>query len=277
MLIKFWGTRGSIPVPGSATVKYGGNTSCLEVELENSGSLILDAGTGIRKLGNRLLKEKRLQTVDLLFTHSHWDHIQGFPFFMPIYHQGIKIRIYSPRPFLDYLQKMLVKQMELGFFPLDFKDLDARLEFRELKPGPASIADAELSFLPCNHPGGAAAYKIIHNGKLMVFMTDNELSSPHPHTSWPEFTAFCRGADLLIHDAQYTSEELERNRTWGHSSHPEAVKLAREAQVKHLVLFHHDPERNDEQIEKILAECREIIEPGPLICTAAQEGVSIRL
>ena len=275
MLVKFWGTRGSIPVPGCRTVKYGGNTCCVEVDLKDSGRLILDAGTGIRKLGNQLLKENRLKVANLLLTHSHWDHIQGFPFFLPAYQKDFKIKIYGPPVYFARLQKMLKKQIELDYFPIDFSALSARIEFHEINPNPCLIAGAEVSYMLCNHPGGATSYKISQEGRTMVFMTDNELSSPHPASQWHQFVGFCRGADLLIHDAQYLTQELEKMRSWGHSSYAEAMALAQDAGVKRLVLFHHDPERSDEQIDEILKEC--IKKDSNLLCQAATEGDTIQL
>lgn len=280
MRLKFWGTRGSIATPGPETVRYGGNTTSLEINFEDGTLLIIDAGTGIWRLGNTLRKIKKIPPINLFLTHSHWDHIQGFPFFAPIYNPKAEINIIGCQPAQDKLKQIVSGQMESTYFPVDFNDLKARINFENICKDEYLLGNAKLSLIEANHPGVNYGVKIEENQKRMVFLTDNELETyPVPKTSWEEFVEFVRGADLLIHDAQYTEEEIKEKRGWGHSYYRYALKLALEAEVKTLILFHHDPEHSDYEIDRIVEECRETIaeKNAPLVLFAAVEGDEITL
>ncbi len=278
--LRFWGTRGSIPSPGPETVKYGGNTTCVELLL-NDGTLILfDAGTGIRNFGTEYLKSNGNHHINLFLTHSHWDHIQGFPFFKPAYQDNVKIDIYGCPPTYNKLRDILTNQMESRFFPVNFDELKSQIEFKPINEGSHPIGSATFSFIQNNHPGTAYGFKVTENNRHMVFITDNELFPPKERTtSWKEFVAFCRHVDILVHDAQYVDSELTKNSGFGHSSYEQAVNLALEAEVKQLVFFHHNPSRTDEEIDNIVSVMRQKLnEQGSnMKVSAAREGQVIEI
>jgi phosphoribosyl 1,2-cyclic phosphodiesterase len=273
--VKFWGTRGSIATPGPTTVRFGGNTTCLEILLEDGARIVLDAGTGIRMLGSALLESPATEPIHLFLTHSHWDHIQGFPFFSPAYDRDREIRIYGFQRAYDKLREILTNQMESKFFPVNFEDLNAKIKFIEISAETYQIKNAKISAVANNHPGTAHGFRIRENARSLVFLTDNELHPPsNLQTSWSEFVEFCSGANLLIHDAMYTEDELEKRQGWGHSSYAQALDLALDAGVETLTLFHHDPAHDDATIDRIVADCRHRIEDrkASLRCDAAVEG-----
>ncbi|MCL5036581.1 MAG: MBL fold metallo-hydrolase [Chloroflexi bacterium] len=282
MQVTFWGTRGSIPVPGEMTNRFGGNTTCVEVRLSDNSLIVFDAGTGIRKLGqklgNQLVAEGKLPPVNLFLTHSHWDHIQGFPFFSPAHIRGVIINIFGCASNFSKLHEIMSNQMESRYFPVNFNDLSASINFLEINKSPR-FESATIKNLLCNHPGDSYAYRIEEGGRVLVFMTDNELTSENSRTEWGEFVNFCRGADLLIHDSQFTPSELELRRGWGHSSHLEAARLACEAGVKSLALFHHDPDHSDRQVEKMIEEAREALAGSgrDISCYPAAEGQTFKI
>lgn len=279
--IRFWGTRGSIPTPGPETAKYGGNTTCVEVRLDDGTLIIFDAGTGIRKLGLALLRENFRQTINLFLTHSHWDHIQGFPFFEPADDPEMKINILGCKLTYGKLREILTYQMESKYFPVNFSDLKADITFKEINPGVHPIGSGNLSFLQLNHPGTAYGFKLEDNSHTLVFLTDNELLPPGQITTdWNTFVQFCRNADVLIHDAMWTREEAKTRAGWGHSSVDQVIKLALNANVKqHLILFHHDPERTDSMLDLVGAECNQKLDSNSngLDCAVAREGGEIIL
>ncbi len=281
MKVKFWGTRGSIPSPGMDTIKYGGNTTCVELLLSDSTRIIFDAGTGIRKLGNELIKNRSNGTINLFLTHSHWDHIQGFPFFYPAYLEQTQIKIFSCAPAFNKLKEILTNQMESSYFPVNFNELKARIQFQEITESAYSIKDAQFSFIRNNHPGIAYGFKVKEHDKTLAFITDNELHASKPTLITPaeQFVDFCLDCDLLIHDAHYLPEEMARTAGYGHSCYDDAFELAIQSNVKHLVFFHHDPDRNDADIEAILTHYRNrIIDMGiDLKLDAAQEGLSFTI
>lgn len=282
MKITFWGTRGSVASPGEETIRYGGNTTCVEVRLSDDQLIIIDAGTGIRKLGQKLIKEHEEKNINVFLTHPHWDHIQGFPFFAPMYSRDFTIIIYGwPTP-LRKVKHTITDQMEGTYYPVDFSQLNARIDFYEIKEYDLPYKTAKLSFLRVNHPVLCHSIKIEEDGKTFVFMTDNELEALTPNvkiTPWDDFVNFCKGADMLVHDAQYTPEEIETKRGYGHSSYTSVLELARQSGVKNLILFHHDPDHTDEDVDNILSNCREIIADKGLNlqCLAAEEGMSLEL
>ena len=278
MKLKFWGTRGSIPSPGMNTVKYGGNTTCVELTLEDNTIIIFDAGTGIRKLGNNIVQNNSNGTIHLFLTHSHWDHIQGFPFFVPAYSENVQIKILGCTPAFDKLKEILTNQMESSYFPVNFNELKAKITFQEIAEKEYWIKNARFTFIRNNHPGVAYGFKVNQNGKTVIFITDNELLSPRKflNTSLDQFVDFCRDSDLLIHDAHYLLEEMVETAGYGHSSYEDAFELALKANVKHLIFFHHDPDRKDEEIEAVVNRYRKKRDnlKVSMKLDAAREGLS---
>jgi phosphoribosyl 1,2-cyclic phosphodiesterase len=281
--VTFWGTRGSIPTPGPDTARYGGNTPCLSVEGPAGDLVILDAGTGIRKLG-RLLEQtgETGLRAEILLSHTHWDHIQGLPFFAPFFRPGNQITIRGAPQGGVPLADILRQQMHPIVFPVPLDAVAADLAVEHVEEGSFEIGEFRVDALRIRHPGTALAYRLHprSNGLAIVYVTDNELDTsrdygegPHWHDRFLEFVA---KADLLVHDAMYTPEQIVQFAGWGHSSYAEAVGLAREAGVRRLVLFHHSPEHSDQDLDEIAARAR--AEAGDVVeVFAAQEGLTLTL
>ncbi len=281
MYIKFWGTRGSIPTPGPDTVKFGGNTSCVEVVSNTGKRVVIDAGTGIRALGDELVQAGQPVHLTLLVTHAHWDHILGMAFFKPVYLDSSVINIDGcPKAFWG-LANVFDDRKGNGYFPVAFDELKARIRHVEKIPyGSLNLGDLTIEGIETNHPQGAMGFKIRENGRCLVFLTDNELTANAPVGRQPiDFAQFAHRCDLLIHDAQYLPEEIESHRGWGHSTFADAVELALMAKIPKLVLFHHDPGRTDTEIKEIEARARKLIKAknGSLKVSAAREGETILL
>jgi len=292
MNIKFWGTRGSIASPGKTTVKYGGNTSCVEVRV-NKHILIFDAGTGIRELGNQLIKEFKSQptTIHLFISHTHWDHIQGFPFFMPAYSKGFQIIVYGP-PARDKSLKDLFKfQMDPEYFPVPLGDLNAQIDMKEVRE-PFRIGDMQITPFYVNHPAVTLAYKISAAGKTFIYASDNEpyrytlhaarkeqLASQYGAELDQKFVEFLTGADFLVCEAQYTLEEYKTKIGWGHSPIESVVEFADKASVKQLALFHHDPSHDDNAIDAMVQHAQKLFvtQKSSVQCFGAAEGMEITL
>jgi len=279
MIIRCWGARGSIPVSGDEYIKYGGDTTCLEIRTQDDEIMIIDAGSGIRRLGNRLVSEKRFQYT-MLFTHAHWDHIMGFPFFMPIYSKKTRITMFGC-PFAQASVKHMVsKIMAPPNFPVNFEDIKADIHYHEACETRFTINSMTIIPIPLSHPNQGVGYKFVENGKSFVFLTDNELKFTHPGgAGFEEYRDFSADSDLLIHDAEYTEEEYKKTRTWGHSVYKDALKLALEARVHKFGLFHHNQERSDEGIDKMLADCLKTVSHNnaSLECFALHQGMEIEL
>ncbi len=258
MYIKCWGSRGSIPVSGKDHVKYGGDTTCLEIRTKSDDIIIVDAGTGIRRLGNKLIQENRFK-YKLIFTHAHWDHVMGFPFFRPIYNKDCEIRMYRC-PFPTYVKKMLSKIMAYPHFPVKYSDIQATISYEEnCSPG-FEIGSVKVIPISLSHPNTGSGFKFIEDGKTFVFITDNELNFVHPGgLPFEAYAEFCSGADLLVHDAEYTPEEYERFAEFGHSSYTRTLDLALESGVRKFGLFHLNQDRTDRQMDKIVKDCKRII------------------
>jgi phosphoribosyl 1,2-cyclic phosphodiesterase len=255
MLIRSWGSRGSIPVSGREYLKYGGDTTCVEIR-SGDGIVIVDAGTGIRRLGNELVREG-VFSYDLIFTHAHWDHLMGFPFFKPLYRKGTKVRIHGCPFAAEFAEGMLSKIMSAPNFPVDYTDIRADLRYIRSCPGRFEIEGLAVEPIPISHPNQGSGFKFSEDGKSFVFLTDNELEYVHPGgLGFDDYVNFARGADLLIHDAEYTEEECASKRTWGHSSYRSALELAVRAGVGQLGLFHLNQDRGDEEMDRIVEECR---------------------
>lgn len=285
--VRFWGTRGSIPTPGAQTVKYGGNTPCTEVRTESGWLIILDAGTGIRELGRDLLQRSNGSAIhgDIFLTHAHWDHIQGIPFFAPIFGRGNHFTIWGSQSLEKSVDKVVRDQMSPVVFPVTFEELDASIDFRDLAEGTRTLGTGyEVTAFAVQHPGGALGYRfraLEGNGGSLVYVSDNELASHPRYGSAPEWrermVAWVKGASVLIHDTTYTTDEYDHHRGWGHSTYRDAVELALEAAVGTLVLFHHEPRRTDDQLDACLAECRALVQDrgGALRVVAAAEGLQL--
>ena len=265
MKIRFWGTRGSIPSPGPSTVRYGGNTSCVEVRLRDDTLLILDAGTGIRALGATL--ESCRATI--LLTHYHWDHIQGLPFFQPAYDPSSVIRIFGPEFEGTGPERYIADQMIHPYFPAVASELAACRDLAVAPSTPFTVGAATIRTARVSHPGVTLGYRVEEAGRTLVYISDNEpdLATPEQMAGMLQLAA---GADILLHDCQYFDSEYSSKRGWGHSTPRQAVRLARAAEVRHLVLFHHDPAHTDQQIETLASQARGLA--AGLRITVAGEG-----
>jgi phosphoribosyl 1,2-cyclic phosphodiesterase len=281
-IFTFWGTRGSIPTPGPSTVRYGGNTPCVEVRTPDGALVIFDAGTGIRALGDSLARRPGGGPVsgDIYLSHAHWDHIQGLPFFAPLYERGNRFRIWTDSVAATEIERAVRAQMSAGVFPVRFEELEATMEFRALD-GAHSVASHTVDTLPVRHPGGALGFRLLappHSAPRLVYIPDNELATAAAYDSpadWRDrLVEFASGASVLVHDATFTAAEYETHRGWGHSSYDDALSLALDARVHRLVLFHHSPERTDDEIDAALAALRAAA-PG-LEIVAATEGMTLR-
>lgn len=273
MKITFYGVRGSCPSPGKDTVKYGGNTACVLVTADDGKKLILDAGTGIRKLGNELKHKDK--DIYILLTHNHWDHIQGFPFFVPAYLREHALHIYSGHTDLAHGHAIL-EQMSKSFFPVHFHHLNAEINLTTEHKKHMTVNGFSITRHNINHPGGGNAYMIECDGKKLAYVTDNELNTPSKvNTSIPQWIEILQNVDLLIHDAQFMPCDMPLKCGWGHSIVKEAVELGKAAKVKHLAMYSHDPERSDAQIDATMAEIEAL--QLPFTVTAAQEGLTLTL
>lgn len=256
MNIKVWGSRGSIPVSGKEYLKYGGDTTCVEIRTKSGDIIIVDAGTGIRRLGNKLDEEKSFD-LHFIFTHAHWDHLMGFPFFKPLYFKKFNIRMHRCPYNSKFVETILSKLMAPPNFPVKYSEITAQLFYPNTCPTEFEIGSVKVVPIALSHPNGGNGYKFIEDSKSFVFLTDNELGYIHPGgLPFKDYVKFSRNADLLIHDAEYTPEEYKTFIDWGHSVYTDALDLAQKAKVKKLGLFHLNQERTDRQMDKIVQDCR---------------------
>jgi phosphoribosyl 1,2-cyclic phosphodiesterase len=305
MKVRFWGVRGSFPVPGPTTNRYGGNTSCVEVRPRKGQHIIIDAGTGIRRLGKEMMQSAFSEgkgAAHMLISHTHWDHIQGLPFFAPLYHAGNKFYVYARQRDDTHLRAVFASQSDDPYFPVPFNSVQADVAFRELVEGARfEIGDVKVSCTRLNHPWIAMAYRLDCDGASVVYSTDtapftdvlleNEYIRKPPKVGDPlnpEHAAklkamrdglvdLCRGADLLIYDTQFTPDEYRQRPHWGHSTPDDAIEIALAASVKQLALFHHAPERTDEQLDGILEQSKKTVTGSGLEIIAAHEHIEIPL
>ncbi len=305
MNIKFWGVRGSIPCPGPDTIKYGGNTACIEISLKNPDRLIiLDAGSGIRELGNalmgRILSEGPLN-LEIFLSHTHWDHIMGFPFFTPLYIPGTTVKVYGPVSCgSSPLENVVGGQLTYEYFPVRQTELAAEITYIELQEGCYDLGNGViLKVQYLNHPLLCLGYRFEYHDKVLctafdtepfrnIFCNDPEDASYDANMALEgeevaqqenqRLEAFYRNADLLIHDAQYTSQEYSSSKIgWGHSSAEHAIETAQKANAKRLALFHHDPMRTDKEIDALSAQFCKNTANGKLGVFFAREGMEISL
>jgi len=259
MYIRCWGSRGSIPVSGPSYLKYGGETTCMEIRSEKGDLIVIDAGSGLRCLGDSLAKEK-VKKIDLLFTHAHYDHIIGFPFFAPfLYNKASHLTIHGC-PFNTNSYRDVIKGiMTAPYCPVELKMIPAKLTFNKVCSKPFKIGPIKITPIMLSHPNGGLGYKFEEGGKSFVFLTDNELDYIHPTgQSFEDYIEFCDSADLLIHDAEYTTKDY--NRSWGHSTLNSTLKLSLSAGVKKLGLFHLNQRRTDKQVDAMVASARKMVD-----------------
>jgi len=296
MKVRFWGARGSIPTPSKDTIRYGGNTPCVEVRLPKNELVILDAGTGIRGLGDELLAKGESVKAHIAITHPHWDHIQGFPFFKPAFVAGNEFTIIGPYSKRFTLRKMVSDMMNQVYFPIQLKEMHATIKFRAMKEETIELPGAKLTARYVNHPSMAVGYRLEAQGRSLVYISDNEpfdrevarsvrnvdkvvVNKFNKEKGDPNqrIFDFARGADLLIHDATYTPEEYVNHVGWGHSHYLFSLRVAQEAGVRRLVLFHHDHQHHDDKIDEIVERCRSEIRTRnhKFECLAAAEGMQL--
>ena len=279
MDIRCWGSRGSIPVSGKEYVKYGGDTTCLEIRPRSGEIIIVDAGTGIRRMGNRLLEEDRWH-YHFIFTHAHWDHVMGFPFFKPVFNENSVFEMHRCPFHSKFVETVLGKLMSAPYFPVTFGELKAKMNFEDACPWTFTIGSVTITPISISHPNGGAGYCFEEDGKRFVFLTDNELNFVHPGGLTSDaYAEFSEGADLLIHDAEYTLEDYQTTRGWGHSTFTDATDLAIKAGVKRLGLFHLNQDRKDSDVDVLVDRCKQrIADAGtPLECFAVGCDFSITL
>ena len=252
IIVDFWGVRGSVPSPGPTTTRYGGNTSCVSITADDK-ILILDAGTGIRNLGSAIISKPDLE-IFVIVTHSHWDHIQGFPFFTPIYQPNRPVHMFPTLHKKNVVLASLIDQMDGAHFPITPDQVPSNFNF--VTENPLEFLESNgfhLEMVPMNHPGKAFGYKITIDDKIICYFTDNEIDPPYEKSiELNELTNQCRNADILIHDAQYTEDDMPLKHGWGHSLISQVTELGKSAEVKNLVYYHHDPERTDDLLDKEL-------------------------
>ncbi|HZW38180.1 MAG TPA: MBL fold metallo-hydrolase [Ignavibacteriaceae bacterium] len=289
MKLKFWGTRGSIPVPGKDTLKYGGNTPCVEIRSNDNKLIILDGGSGIRELGNYLMDNQYKEEIRILISHYHWDHIQGIPFFKPLYSSDAKLRFYGLTINNMNIKDYLHLQMKSNYFPIKMDDVDAKVRYEHMEVNKNYVFDdLIIETYQVNHSSPTLTYRISNNGKKLVYMTDNELYSIENGyhdimkdegfiSDNQELIDFCSGCDYLIHDTMYDEETIRDKAGWGHSSNVALAYFSILAKVKNLVLFHYNPEYTDKKIDELYKETQQVLneQKSGVMCIAAKEGLEI--
>jgi phosphoribosyl 1,2-cyclic phosphodiesterase len=276
--LTLWGTRGSLPSAGPENVRYGGNTSCVEVRGADGTLLVLDAGTGIRRLGYAV--EREIPRVDILLTHLHMDHIQGLGFFAPLYQEGLEVHIWGPPSTRLDLATRLTKYLSPPLFPVRLGDLPCKPTLHDVTPGMFSIGGLAVSTDLVCHPGPTLGYRITENSASMAYLPDHEPALGTGELpldpEWTSGLALAMNADLLIHDTQYVAEEYPEHTGWGHSAVGQTIAFAAAAHVKRLVTFHHDPSHTDAMLDKLHDELRTACKlPFELI--AGREGTTLQL
>jgi phosphoribosyl 1,2-cyclic phosphodiesterase len=307
MRVRFWGVRGSLPVPGLKTERYGGNTSCVEVRSAAGTRVVVDAGTGIRKLGKELSQSDPAggnTNVHLLISHTHWDHIQGLPFFSPLYQAGNKLSVYARKRDDVHLRAVFASQTGYPYFPGPFQEAKASIAFQELNDSAEfEIADVRVSCARLNHPYIATAYRLEVDGASVVYVSDTApfadilfenqfiAGPPSPGVELAKadqdklivmrdrVVRLCEGADLVIYDTMFTPEDYQRIPHYGHSRPSDALDVCREAGARSLALFHHAPERSDAEVDAIVADTRETVRRfgGTIDVVGAYEGMDVVL
>lgn len=298
MKLKIWGCRGSIPTPGKDTVRYGGNTPCVELKLNDNNLIILDSGTGIKNLGNYLIRKGESIKAYIMITHPHWDHIQGFPFFKPLFISGNEFTIVGSGARTKTLEQIVADQMDRVYFPVRLSELKATIKFLQVGEEEFKIYDATVQTIYVNHPGFTLGYRITYDNKTIVYISDNEPFDREitPYLfNWEKEVVekfdkisgdpnkrifeFVKGADLLIHDTTYTPEEYVEKVGWGHSHYLFTLRVAHEGGVKRLLLFHHDHTHTDNMIDEIYEHCKNEVKKKKykFDLLVASEGMEIKI
>lgn len=278
MRVTFYGVRGSVPAPGPQTARYGGNTSCVEVRLADGSTLALDAGTGLRALGNTLINEGRASSVHLLLSHTHWDHVLGLPFFAPLWSTENHLIVY---PLANDAQERFQRNIfDDIHFPVSANDIPAKVEFVKPESAEWRVGSATVRRIFLNHPGGAQGFRIDDDdGSSIAYLTDNELGSKNAKISVDELAHFADGVDLLIHDSQYILADMPRKLGWGHSVVDDVLTLGVMAEPAKLALFHHDPDRDDDALDAIGDRAQRWMaeHSGSTDLIVASEGMTLEL
>jgi phosphoribosyl 1,2-cyclic phosphodiesterase len=284
--VTFWGTRGSIPTPGPDTARYGGNTACISISTTDGRLVILDAGSGLRPLGHELMKQRNgIITADILLSHTHWDHIQGLPFFKPFSSRDTSVCIYGAAQEGVPLKEILGRQMDPMVFPVPLNALAASLMVVEIEQGEFEIDGFKICAFRLRHPGTTLGYRLVpfSGGREVAYVTDNELGPGGTYevpSDWrPRMVEFIAGADTLIHDAMYLDQIIQARAGWGHSTPRQAVDLAKEGGCRRLILFHHEPEHDDNALDRLVADTKTYaagVAPK-LAVEAAMEGLKFSL
>jgi phosphoribosyl 1,2-cyclic phosphodiesterase len=278
MRATIWGCRGSLAAPGRSKLRYGGDTTCVELRLHDGTLVVLDAGTGIRELGASIGNVKE---VHLLLTHLHMDHVEGFPFFTPLWSPDADLHVWGPPSPMFSLKERLARYMSPPLFPIDVHDVPASTTFHDLPIDSWTIGSATITALPIEHPGPTVGYRIEENGVVFAFMPDHEPAAlgdfANESPDWIDGFAIADGADLLMHDSQYTPAEYEGRRGWGHSSYTDAVAYARVTGAKKLLMFHHDPTHDDDTLEGMQRAAADVWGRDGNPPTLAASGMTIDL
>jgi phosphoribosyl 1,2-cyclic phosphodiesterase len=269
MKAKIWGCRGSLSTPGPSTVRYGGNTSCVEVRTPSGALVVLDAGTGIRNLGTSLAGDG-IKELDLVLTHLHLDHIEGLGFFAPLFDPECVVRVWGPRPVDGSLHDLLSTYLSPPFFPVPFENIPAQISFTEVGEESWEVGGLRIASVPVKHPGTTLGYRLSQNGTSLVYIPDNE-----PALDRESGLSVAEGADVLFHDAQFTDDEYSTRVGWGHSAVSDYVTYLAEAAPARALMFHHDPSHSDEKLETMLANVRE--QSGRDDVELAHEGFEVDL
>jgi CheY-like chemotaxis protein len=282
--VTYWGVHGTLPVPGPANVRYGGNTSCVSVEVGGEPLLIFDCGTGVKRLSDHVMAtgDRRL-SARIFISHTHWDHINTVPFFAPLYVRGNQIEVFGPYQGDLTIERAISAQMESVYFPVTIREFGARLMFRDLREETLEFGPVKIDTMLLRHPGYCLGYRITSRGRRICYITDNELYQPDDNRHDTRYVAqladFVRGADVLITDTTYRDHEYPSKVDWGHSSVSQVANFAARAEVKRLHLFHHDPDQTDDDIDLKLVETRvQLVKLGSaVVCEAPAEGSKLVL
>lgn len=289
MLIRFWGTRGSIPVPGNTTLKYGGNTPCVEVRSSENKLLILDGGSGIRELGKHIVNSKDEGDINIFISHYHWDHIQGIPFFIPLFNPKNKVTFYGISSNGLSVEKEMKQQMLPNNFPISLEEFKAELHFKEINKNIAyNINGLKIETFILNHPSPTLTFKITEGNASFIYMTDNELNIDYTQERQDDsylrslnqdLIAFCKNCDYFLHDSMYDEDSMCNKKGWGHSSNVSLAQFSIMANIKNLILFHYNPDYDDSKIDCILTETQLFLEKqnSKIKCIASKEGLEIKI